>query len=149
MDVETVTTIAKSLRKIYAITKQNMDLLDKAIVQSFIEKFPNDSSKIGLGNVGLKMLLNEKHQSSKGRITKARKGKHVSSKKGVKDIIILKGQPIYAELKDINDNIESQDCKNVKQYKVPSSDSLCTAFNTHLPAVKESDSDWSDIDITC
>ena len=84
MDVEIVTTIAKSLRKIYAITKQNMDLLDKAVVQSFNEKFPNESSKIGLGNVGLKMLLNGKHQSSKSGVNKARKGKCVSSKKKVK-----------------------------------------------------------------
>ena len=58
MDVSVVTAISRSLRKIYAITKQNMDLLDKAVVQTFIECFPNDSTKIRMGKVGLKVHSN-------------------------------------------------------------------------------------------
>ena len=36
---------AKNLRKIYAITKQNMDLLDTALVQAYGDQFPEESEK--------------------------------------------------------------------------------------------------------
>ena len=86
MDVNVVTTISKSLRKIYAITKQNMDLLDKAVVQSFIESFPNDSTKIALGNAGLKMLEGKKSQVRvKGGSKKLPKDRFATSKKKVKE----------------------------------------------------------------
>ena len=49
----------------------------------------------------------------------------------------------------MNNNVESQDFINANQYTAPRRASLCTVFNTHIPAVQESDSDWSDIDITC
>ena len=48
MDVTLVTGISKSLRKIYAITKQNMDILDRAVVQSYIKQFPNKSPNIDM-----------------------------------------------------------------------------------------------------
>ena len=48
MDLTMVTGISKSLRKIYAITKQNMDLLDRAVVQSYISQFPNKSANIDM-----------------------------------------------------------------------------------------------------
>ena len=46
MDLSLVTGISKSLRKIYAITKQNMDLLDRAVVQSYINQYPNKNKNI-------------------------------------------------------------------------------------------------------
>jgi len=46
MDVSLVTVISKSLRKIYSITRQNMDILDKAIVQSYIQRYPKFSTSI-------------------------------------------------------------------------------------------------------
>jgi len=49
------TSICRALRKIYAITKQNMDLLDKAVVQSFVENFPRESTRIHMGKVGIKV----------------------------------------------------------------------------------------------
>ena len=55
MSVESAVSSCRALRKIYAITKQNMDLLDKAIVQSFVEKYPKDSVKIHMGKVGVKV----------------------------------------------------------------------------------------------
>ena len=47
-----VSGISRNLRKIYAITKQNMDLLDKAVVQSFIETFPDEGTQIHMGKLG-------------------------------------------------------------------------------------------------
>ena len=85
MDVDIVTTICKSLRKIYAITKRNMDLLDKAVVQSFIEKFPTESAKIHRGNNGLKVLEEKKLKIRiKSRTKKLPKDRSASSKKKVK-----------------------------------------------------------------
>jgi len=84
MDVNIVTAISKSLRKIYAITKQNMDLLDKAVVQSYLENFPNDSTKISIGNVGLNMSVNAKRQRLKNHTKKPLKVKFGPPKKKVK-----------------------------------------------------------------
>ena len=84
MDVNVVTAISRSLRKIYAITKQNMDLLDKAVVQSFIECFPNDSTKIRMGKMGLKVHGNlSKRRKSSLSSNGSSKLKQASPKKQV------------------------------------------------------------------
>ena len=81
MDVHLVTTIAKSLRKIYAITKQNMDLLDKAVVQSFVENFPNECTKIEEENIRGKISLNGKTKRIRGGIKRLSKEQYGRSKK--------------------------------------------------------------------
>ena len=43
MTPETCSAMVTKLRKIYGITKQNMDLLDTALVQGFIDQFPEES----------------------------------------------------------------------------------------------------------
>ena len=83
MDVNVVTIIAKSLRKIYAITKQNMKLLDKALVQSYLEHFPNDNTNIVTANTDLK-IVNGKSPRLKNSTMKAKKDKLGASKKKVK-----------------------------------------------------------------
>ena len=60
MDVSLVTVISKSLRKIYSITKQNMDILDKAIVQSYLQQYPKCSTSIDMKEAGSKLYSNEK-----------------------------------------------------------------------------------------
>lgn len=80
MDVDIVTSISKSLRKIYAITKQNMDLLDKAVVQSYLENFPDDSTKIYTGNAALNMSVKPKRQRLKNFNKKPTKDKSGKSK---------------------------------------------------------------------
>ena len=84
MDVNIVTAISKSLRKIYAITKQNMDLLDKAVVQSYLENFPKDSTKIDIGNVGLNISVKAKRQRLKNGTKKLPKDKFGPPKQKVK-----------------------------------------------------------------
>ena len=78
-----VTAISKSLRKIYAITKQNMELLDKAVVQSYLENFPNDSTKIDIGNAALNMSVKAKRQRLKNFNKKPTKDKSGQSKQKV------------------------------------------------------------------
>jgi len=43
MTADGLAGMVNKLRKIYGITKQNMDLLDAALVQAYQEKFPNES----------------------------------------------------------------------------------------------------------
>ena len=83
MDVDIVTSISKSLRKIYAITKQNMDLLDKAVVQSYLENFPHDSTKIDIGSTALNMSVKAKRQRLKNFNKKPTKDKSGQSKQKV------------------------------------------------------------------
>ena len=51
MSVDTSTSITRKLRKLYAVTQKNMDLLDRAIVESFVENFPTESTRIHMGRV--------------------------------------------------------------------------------------------------
>merc|ERR1711981_916724 len=51
MSVDTATSITRKLRKLYAVTQKNMDLLDRAIVESFVENFPTESTRIHMGRV--------------------------------------------------------------------------------------------------
>ncbi len=53
MEAKNATNACKSLRRIYSITKQNMDLLDAALVQGFAEKF-DDEDAVKIGNVSTK-----------------------------------------------------------------------------------------------
>jgi len=45
------TSITRKLRKLYAVTQKNMDLLDRAIVESFVENYPTESTRIHMGRV--------------------------------------------------------------------------------------------------
>ena len=51
MSVDTATSITRKLRKLYAVTQKNMDLLDRAIVESFVENFPTESTRIHMGRM--------------------------------------------------------------------------------------------------
>merc|ERR1712083_467062 len=51
MSVDTSTSITRKLRKLYAVTQKNMDLLDRAIVESFVENFPTESTRIHMGRM--------------------------------------------------------------------------------------------------
>ena len=51
MTVEMATSITRKLRKLYAVTQKNMDLLDRAIVESFVENYPTESTRIHMGRV--------------------------------------------------------------------------------------------------
>ena len=51
MSLDTATSITRKLRKLYAVTQKNMDLLDRAIVESFVENFPTESTRIHMGRM--------------------------------------------------------------------------------------------------
>merc|ERR1712156_375730 len=51
MSPDTAVSITRKLRKLYAVTQKNMDLLDRAIVESFVENFPTESTRIHMGRV--------------------------------------------------------------------------------------------------
>jgi len=98
LNVNSATAVCRALRKIYAITKQNMDLLDKAVVQSFVENYPRDSTRIHMGKVGIK--LKEGHLT--GKPTKIKPGMKVKLKTPApkpkkKKSIVLNGSPVYAD----------------------------------------------------
>ena len=84
MDVSLVTVISKSLRKIYSITRQNMDILDKAIVQSYIQRYPKFSTSIEM-----KEAVSNLYSGNKRLIKNNKKTlssiKHKVSKKKVND----------------------------------------------------------------
>ena len=51
ISVEVATSITRKLRKLYAVTQKNMDLLDRAIVESFVENYPTESTRIHMGRM--------------------------------------------------------------------------------------------------
>merc|ERR1712079_970282 len=51
MSPDTAVSITRKLRKLYAVTQKNMDLFDRAIVESFVENFPTESTRIHMGRV--------------------------------------------------------------------------------------------------
>ena len=82
MDLSLVTGISKSLRKIYAITKQNMDLLDRAVVQSYINQYPNKNKNIDVEQnfklyscVKKQKLINNKRKLSSRNVLPKKKVK--------------------------------------------------------------------------
>ena len=49
MEAEKAAPVCKALRKIFVMTRKNMDLLDEALVESFESKFPGEAKKIKVG----------------------------------------------------------------------------------------------------
>jgi len=110
MSVDTATSITRKLRKLYAVTQKNMDLLDRAIVESFVENFPTESTRIHMGRVapaqpqyaapakrGGGAKSKKKNIKQKLKI-KPKKGKKAPAKgKGKKGVIELNGAPDYVE----------------------------------------------------
>ena len=84
MDVSLVTVISKSLRKIYSITRQNMDILDKAIVQSYIQRYPKFSTSIEMKEA-VSNLYSTNQRLIKNNKKTLSSIKHKVSKKKVND----------------------------------------------------------------
>merc|ERR1712172_411792 len=108
MSVDTSTSITRKLRKLYAVTQKNMDLLDRAIVESFVENFPTESTRIHMGRVApaapppvKRGAAKSKKKPVKGRgkvKIKPKKGKAKPAAKGrKKGVIELNGAPDYVE----------------------------------------------------
>jgi len=108
MTVDTSTSITRKLRKLYAVTQKNMDLLDRAIVESFVENFPTESTRIHMGRVApppqpkyaapaKRGAKGKKKPAPRGKVKiKPKKGKGpVKGKK--KGVIELNGAPDYVE----------------------------------------------------
>jgi len=105
MNPNNTAMVAKSLRKIYAITKQNMELLDTALVQGYGDQFPGENeSKLKYGN------MPNGDTPSKGSPNK-RKMKNTPSKVTPKsrsstdnDIeveeIVVNGEPVFGSMGD-------------------------------------------------
>merc|ERR1711971_233674 len=94
MSPDTAVSITRKLRKLCAVTQKNMDLLDRAIVESFVENFPTESTRIHMGRVApaapppVKRGAAKKKKPVKGRgkvKIKPKKGKPAAKgrKKGV------------------------------------------------------------------
>merc|ERR1711971_807274 len=105
MSVDTSTSITRKLRKLYAVTQKNMDLLDRAIVESFVENFPTESTRIHMGRIApaapppVKRGAAKKKKPVKGRgkvKIKPKKGKP-AAKGRKKGVIELNGAPDYVE----------------------------------------------------
>jgi len=106
MSVDTSTSITRKLRKLYAVTQKNMDLLDRAIVESFVENFPTESTRIHMGRVApaapppvKRGAAKSKKKPVKGRgkvKIKPKKGKP-AAKGRKKGVIELNGAPDYVE----------------------------------------------------
>ena len=81
MDEDIVAKICRSLRRIYAVTKHNMDLLDKALLQSFNEKFPSENEEIAIDNVSLRRLLNYNTKQSNNKKSAIKRKRKPAKKK--------------------------------------------------------------------
>ena len=81
MDEDIVAKICRSLRRIYAITKQNMELLDRALLQSFTEQFPSENEEIAIDNVGLRRLLNYNTKQSNNKKSAIKRKRKPAKKK--------------------------------------------------------------------
>merc|ERR1711874_949328 len=82
MNANNAAVAAKSLRKIYAITKQNMDLLDTALVQAYGDTFPDESEKkLKFGNLSTSSPGEAKKTPSKSPAKSPNKHAHVLKKK--------------------------------------------------------------------
>ena len=109
MSVDTATSITRKLRKLYAVTQKNMDLLDRAIVESFVENFPTESTRIHMGRVepppkyaapAKRGAAKSKKKTQKSKVKiKPKKGKKgaAAKGKGKKGVIEMNGAPVYAE----------------------------------------------------
>merc|ERR1711899_490787 len=93
MSVDTATSITRKLRKLYAVTQKNMDLLDRAIVESFVENFPSESTRIHMGRMKptdpASMTVNPTKPKPAKRSKKKTKGKAAKGKGKIK----IKGKP--------------------------------------------------------
>merc|ERR1719412_1243609 len=109
MSVDTATSITRKLRKLYAVTQKDMDLLDRAIVESFVENFPTESTRIHMGRVApnepppiRKVNRGKKQISQKQKARmKAKNKKKVQKVKGrpktKKGVIQMNGSPVYQD----------------------------------------------------
>jgi len=109
MSVVDATSITRKLRKLYAVTQKNMDLLDRAIVESFVENFPTESTRIHMGRVepppkyaapAKRGAAKSKKKTQKSKVKiKPKKGKKgaAAKGKGKKGVIEMNGAPVYAE----------------------------------------------------
>merc|ERR1711874_353441 len=82
MNANNAAVAAKSLRKIYAITKQNMDLMGTALVQAYGDTFPDESEKkLKFGNLSTSSPGEAKKTPSKSPAKSPNKHAHVLKKK--------------------------------------------------------------------
>lgn len=110
--MDTATSITRKLRKLYAVTQKNMDLLDRAIVESFVENFPTESTRIHMGRVapaqpqytapakrggGGGAKSKKKNIKQKLKIKPKGKKKAPAKGKGKKGVIEINGAPSYVE----------------------------------------------------
>jgi len=108
MSPDTAVSITRKLRKLYAVTQKNMDLLDRAIVESFVENFPTESTRIHMGRVAPAQpqyappvkrgaAKNKKKIKQKIKVKPKGKGKKAPAKGKKKGVIELNGAPDYVE----------------------------------------------------
>jgi len=102
MTVDMATSITRKLRKLYAVTQKNMDLLDRAIVESFVESFPTESTRIHMDRVESPAPRSrarnarnaKKGGKNSGKVKiKPKKKKPVKKGKNIK----MNGAPVYEE----------------------------------------------------
>ena len=155
MTVDMATSITRKLRKLYAVTQKNMDLLDRAIVESFVENFPTDSTRIHMGRVA--PAANDpppprsaakrgggKGSSSKSKIKiKPKKKKTGGNAKGGKSgsnagrkrkEIQVNGSPVYAEY--VTPSLTGGNKKGKKRSRYEESDVEC------IEVSEESDAEY-------
>jgi len=105
MNPKNAAIVAKSLRKIYAITKQNMELLDTALVQGYGDQFPDESENIlkfghlsnGSSPSKAKVLPNKRKMKS----TPAKPKSRTSTDNDIEvEEIVVNGEPVFGNMDD-------------------------------------------------
>lgn len=106
MNPKNAALVAKSLRKIYAITKQNMELLDTALVQGYGDQFPEESeNSLKFGNLSNGSSPSKAKVSPNKRKMKSTPAKPKSSRTSTdNDIeveeIVVNGEPVFGNMDD-------------------------------------------------
>jgi len=104
ISVEVATSITRKLRKLYAVTQKNMDLLDRAIVESFVENYPTESTRIHMGRMAPtdppsppKRLASQKKKKKPAGKVKVKGKKKPGPKNKGKNVIKMNGSPVYTD----------------------------------------------------
>jgi len=100
MNPKNAAIVAKSLRKIYAITKQNMELLDTALVQGYGDQFPEESEdtlKFGsLSNGSSK--ASPKKRKIKSTPSKSKASRASTDNDIEVEEIVVNGEPVFGNM---------------------------------------------------
>jgi len=105
MNPKNAAIVAKSLRKIYAITKQNMELLDTALVQGYGDQFPDESENfLKFGNLSNGSAKGSPAKRKMKQTPTKTKSSRASTDNDIEvEEIVVNGEPVFGNMGESDD----------------------------------------------